>query len=208
MKEAAKIKKKEEEQAYINPEIAEQENTKANEFFKAGKFPDALKQYNEAIKRNPILIKYYTNRASCYMKLMEFSSACKDCIKALELDPKSLRAFQKKATCHLLLKEYHKALECVENAQKMYPDDEELKSINMKVMMAINSSTSQDDEERVKHAYADPEIQALLKDPRIQQLFKDLQEGNQQRANEAIMKDAFISSAFKKLVASGVIKTK
>ena len=74
-------------------------------------------------------------------------------------------------------------------------------------MTAIQFSSGKDDEERVKHAYADPEIQALIKDPRIQQLFKDLQE-NPQSANEAIMKDEWIANAFRKLVASGIIKTK
>ena len=207
LKEANKLKKKQEEEAYINPEIAEKENEKANELYKAGKYPDALKQYNEAIKRNPKLPKYYTNRASCFIKLLEFSSASKDCDKALELDPKSLRAYQRKATCHLMLKEYHRSLECIEKAQKLYPDDQELKNIYQKTYMAINCSSSQDDEERVKRAYADPEIQALLTDPRIQQLFKDLKE-NPQSANEAIMKDEWIAGAFKKLVASGIIKTK
>ena len=207
LKEANKLKKKQEEEAYINPEIAEKENEKANELYKAGKYPDALKQYNEAIKRNPKLPKYYTNRASCFIKLLEFSSASKDCDKALELDPKSLRAYQRKATCHLMLKEYHRSLECIEKAQKLYPDDQELKNIYQKTYMAINCSSAQDDEERVKRAYADPEIQALLTDPRIQQLFKDLKE-NPQSANEAIMKDEWIAGAFKKLVASGIIKTK
>ncbi|MCQ2820821.1 MAG: tetratricopeptide repeat protein [archaeon] len=207
LKNAQNLKKKEEELAYINPEIAEQENTKANEFYKAGKFPDALKCYNEAIKRNPQLVKYYTNRASCYIKLMEFNEAAKDCDKALQLDPKSLRAIQKKATCHLMTKEYHKAMEVIEKGQKDYPEDQELKNIYEKVMMAINCSTSQDDEERAKRAFSDPEIQALIKDPRIQQLLKDLQE-NPQSANDAIMKDEWIREAFKKLIASGVIKTR
>ena len=73
LKEVQKIKSKMEEEAYINPEITEQENQKANELYKSGKIPDALKIYNEAIKRNPKLTKYYTNRASCFIKLMEFS---------------------------------------------------------------------------------------------------------------------------------------
>lgn len=207
LKEATNLKKKQEELAYIDPAKAEEENTKANELYKAGKYPDALKVYNETIRRNPNLTKYYTNRASCYIKLLEFPSACKDCEKALEIDPKCLRAFQKKAVCHLMMKEYHKALECIEKGQKEYPDDQELKNTQSKVMMAINCSSGADDEERAKKAYADPEIQALLKDPRIQQLFKDIQE-NPNSANEAIMKDEFIREAFKKLVASGIIKTK
>ena len=207
LKEVQKIKQKMEDEAYINPEIAEQENQKANELYKAGKFPDALKVYNEAIKRNPKLTKYYTNRASCFIKLMEFPSAIKDCEKAIEIDPNCIKAYQKKANCHLLMKEYHKALECCDKAKKLFPEDQEIKNIEMKVMTAIQFSSGKDDEERVKHAYADPEIQALIKDPRIQQLFKDLQE-NPQSANEAIMKDEWIANAFRKLVASGIIKTK
>ena len=73
LKEVQKIKLKMEEEAYINCEIVEQENQKANELYKSGKIPDALKIHNEAIKRNPKLTKYYTNRASCFIKLMEFS---------------------------------------------------------------------------------------------------------------------------------------
>ena len=71
-KETAKLKKEQDELAYINPEIAEQENQKANELYKAGKYPEALKIYEEAIKRNPKLPKYYTNRAQCYIMTICF----------------------------------------------------------------------------------------------------------------------------------------
>lgn len=207
-KKLSKLMKDKEALAYINPEIAEQENSKANELYKAGKYPEALKVYNEAIRRNPKMTKYYTNRASCFIKLMEFASACKDCDKALELDSKCLNAYIRKANCHLFLKEYHKSLECVEKARAIpeFKDNKDLQMVYSKTMGAISSSSGADDEERVKHAYADPEIQALIKDPRIQQLFKDLKE-NPKVANEAIMKDEFIASAFKKLIASGIIKT-
>ena len=207
LKQAEKIKKKLEEEAYIDPVKAEEENEKANQLFKAGKYPDALKIYNEAIRRNPKLPKYYTNRATCFIKLMEFASAIKDCDKAIEIEPNTIKAYQKKATCHLMMKEYHRSLECLEFAMKKFPDDMELKNIYSKTMQAIQSSSGKDNEERVKHAYADPEIQALIKDPRIQQLFKDLQE-NPQSAQQAIMKDPFIADAFKKLVAAGIINTK
>lgn len=62
----------------------------------------------------------------------------------------------------------------------------------------------QHDEERVRHAMADPEIQMLMKDPRVVQVLKDLQE-NPHAAQDAL-RDPFINEAFNKLVAAGIIK--
>ena len=185
-KETAKLKKEQDELAYINPEIAEQENQKANELYKAGKYPEALKIYEEAIKRNPKMPKYYTNRAQWYIKLMEFYQAIKDCESAIKLEP---------------------VLKTVEDGLKLFPDDEELKKIRENTIIQINYGTGEDDAERQKKAAADPEIQRLLRDPRIQQLFKDFKE-NPMSAQQAIMKDEFIRDAFQKLVASGLVKTK
>jgi stress-induced-phosphoprotein 1 len=200
--------KKQETDKYINPELAEEANNKANELYKAGKYPEALLQYNESIKRNPKNPKYYSNRAAVYIKLMEFGHACSDCEKALELDPKFLRAVQRKATCQTMMKQYHKAIDTYEKGMKDFPNDKELKEGYYKVMNLINASgTAEDEEARVKGAYSDPEIQKIVMDPRIQQLFKDLKD-NPKVAQDAIMKDEFIGSAFKKLVAAGIIKTK
>ena len=60
------------------------------------------------------------------------------------------------------------------------------------------------DEERVRHAMADPEIQMLLKDPRISQVLKDMQENPM--AAQGALRDPFINEAINKLIAAGVIK--
>ena len=206
-KETLKLKQKQEAEAYINPEIAEEENKKANDLYKEGKFPQALKVYDEAIKRNPKVPKYYTNRAQCYIKLMEFYQAIKDCESAIKIEPKTLKAYQKKANCHFITKEYHKVLQTIDEGLKLFPDDTELKQMKEKTIIASNYGTGEDDKERQMKAAADPEIQALLRDPRIQQLFKDFKE-NPASAQQAIMKDEYIRKAFEKLVAAGIVKTK
>ena len=47
------LKKDSELKAYINPELAEEHCKKGNELFKAGTYPDSIKEYQEAIRRNP-----------------------------------------------------------------------------------------------------------------------------------------------------------
>ena len=78
----------------------------------------------------------------------------------------------------------------------------------MKVVMLIQNqshATSGNDEERLRHAMADPEIQAIMRDPNIQQVLRDLQENP--AAGQAALTDPDIMSKIQKLIAAGVLKT-
>lgn len=100
---------------------------------------------------------------------MEFTYALKDADKCLEIDPNFVKAYYRKGNCHHLMKEYHKAMEAFDKGLKIDPDNKECKEGKIKTTMAISSGAygGQNDEERVRHAMADPEIQMLLRDPRI-----------------------------------------
>lgn len=71
-----------------------------------------------------------------------------------------------------MMKEYHKALATFDKGLSIEPDNKDLKEGKMKTMQAIQSGayagTKENDEERFRHAMADPEIQMLMRDPRIQ----------------------------------------
>ena len=204
LRDLEKLKKKTEDELYLSPEKAEEANTQANDLFKQGNFPGALVFYEEAIKRSPKSAKYYSNRATCYSKLMEFPSALRDADRALELEPNFVRAIVRKAAIHTAMKEYHKAVDAYQNAMKLEPENAEAKEGYYKVMGMINNTSEKPDEERIRHAMADPEIQNILRDPTINQVLKDMQENPQ--ASQGYLKDPKIMSAISKLAAAGILR--
>lgn len=131
----------------------------------------------------------------------------KDAEKCLSLDPNFVKGYLRKATCHHFMKEYHKALSTYDQGLKIDPESKDLKEGKARTMSAIQTGaygSDKPDEERVRHAMADPEIQMLLKDPRITQVLKDMQENPM--AAQGALSDPFIGDAINKLIAAGIIK--
>jgi stress-induced-phosphoprotein 1 len=111
LNDAERVKKELEQQEYFDPTIADTEREKGNEFFKQDKYPEAVKHYTEAIKRNPSDPKVYSNRAACYTKLGALPEGLKDANKCIELDPTFVKGYSRKGAIQFFMKEYDKALE-------------------------------------------------------------------------------------------------
>jgi len=197
------IKKKEEE-AYINPELAEQEKQKGNESFKKGAWAEAVKFYSEAIRRNPQDSKIYSNRAACYTKLTAFDLALKDCDKSIELDPLFLKAYLRKGNVLKGMKQMQKAMDVYSKALEIAPDNEEAKQgYKQCAILQHSSGRSDNPEETRQRAMNDPEVQAIMADPAMRMILEQMQSDPQ--AVSEHLKNPEIMRKIMKLKDSGLI---
>lgn len=206
IKELEKEKKRKEAEAYINPAIGEQERLKGNEFFKQRKFPDAVKAYTEAIKRDPKNPKIYNNRATAYSKLMAFREAKRDAEKCIEIDPLFVKAWIRKGRIEHLQKEYHSALQSYEKAMEIDPNNQELMKFVMDTRIAIqkrNSETKIDEKEQ-QRILNDPKIQEILRDREIDFILKRAQADPS--VLQGAMKDPAKAKKLQILFDAGVIR--
>lgn len=74
-----------------------------------GNYPAAIKEYDEAIRRDPKNASFYNNRGTAFSKLMDYGRALEDIQKALELDPKYVKAYMRRGNIEFALKQYHRA---------------------------------------------------------------------------------------------------
>jgi stress-induced-phosphoprotein 1 len=191
--------RKAEEQAYVNPEIAEEEKLKGNNFFKSGDFSNAVKTYTEAIKRNPTDPKIYSNRAACFTKLMSFDLAIKDCDKCIELEPNFVKAYLRKAKAHQALSQASKAMNAFEKALEIDPNCSEA----IEGYKACSISNNSNPEEVRKQAMNDPEVQKILNDPAMRMILEQMQSDPQ--AIQEHLKNPKIAENFMKLREAGLI---
>ncbi|KAH6818117.1 stress-inducible protein [Perilla frutescens var. frutescens] len=211
LNDAQKAKKDLEQQEYFDPKIADEEREKGNQYFKEQKYPEAVKHYSEAIKRNPEDPKSYSNRAACYTKLGAMPEGLKDAEKCIELDPTFSKGYTRKGAIQFFMKEHDKALETYQEGLKHDPQNQELLDGIRRCVEQINKASRGDftpDElkERQAKAMQDPEVQNILTDPVMRQVLVDFQE-NPSAAQEH-MKNPLVMNKIQKLVSAGIVQVK
>lgn len=197
--EIEKQKKEKERLAYINPDISIQEKTKGNELYQQGKYPEALKHYAEAIKRNPGDAKIYSNRAACYTKLMEFNLALRDCDECIKLDPKFIKGYLRKGAIFTAMKENSKAAQAYQKALELDPNCAEAQQGYRSSVVQENS----DPEAVRKRAMENPEIQEILSDPAMRLILEQMQKDP--NALREHLKNPDVASKIEKLLEAGII---
>ncbi|KAK7389292.1 hypothetical protein VNO78_24162 [Psophocarpus tetragonolobus] len=211
LNEAEKAKKELEQQEYFDPKLADEEREKGNELFKQQKYPEAMKHYTEAIKRNPKDAKAYSNRAACYTKLGAMPEGLKDSEKCIELDPTFSKGYTRKGAVQFFMKEYDKAMETYQEGLKHDPNNQELRDGIKRCVEQINKAsrgdfTPEELKERQAKAMQDPEIQVILQDPVMRQVLIDFQENS--RAAQDHIKNPMVMNKIQKLISAGIVQMK
>ncbi|KAL1924519.1 uncharacterized protein VTP21DRAFT_4173 [Calcarisporiella thermophila] len=91
------------------------EKEKGNEFFKNGKFEDAIQCYTTSIAFDPKNAVSLINRAMAYLKLKRYKEAEKDCTVGLGLQPDNVKALWRRG---IALKEQGKYKEARQDFQR------------------------------------------------------------------------------------------
>ncbi|KAF5729882.1 Heat shock protein STI [Tripterygium wilfordii] len=211
LNDAEKAKKELEQQEYFDPKLADEEREKGNEFFKQQKYPEAVKHYTEALRRNPKDPKVYSNRAACYTKLGALPEGLKDAEKCIELDPTFSKGYTRKGAVQFFMKEYDKALETYQEGLKHDPQNEDLLDGVRKCIGQINKAsrgdlTPEELKERQAKGMQDPEVQNILSDPVMRQVLTDFQENP--KAAQEHTKNPMVMSKIQKLVSAGIVQIK
>jgi len=104
-------------------ERAEAVKAEGNDFFKAGKYADAVEKYNEAIELNPEVPAVYCNRAFCHIKMENHGLAIADATAALELDKSFFKGYYRRGSAYMALAKYKDALKDFKSLRQLKPND-------------------------------------------------------------------------------------
>lgn len=210
LREAERLKKESEVQAYINPELAEKAREDGNAKFKAGLFAEAVQFYTEAIKRDPKDPRSYNNRALAYTKLVALPEALKDAKEATKVDPTFVKGYIRQSIVLQVMREYERSLEAIQAAVDADTERRHIGEIDQqkqKVIAAIYSQRAgESEEETLQRAMRDPEVAQIMQDPVINQILQQAQQDP--AALEDHMKNPVVNAKIRKLIAAGIIKTR
>lgn len=132
---------------------------KANKLMKEGKHAAAVQAYSEAIdifRQNKFL---WSNRALAYIKLGKFKEAEDDCTKMLEYaelledgyekdKDLNFKFFARRSMAYVGLKQFDRALNDIENALKLIPDDKSALESRKEILEKIEGEQKLEDLEK------------------------------------------------------------
>ncbi|XP_061570331.1 RNA polymerase II-associated protein 3 [Cololabis saira] len=109
------------EEAAADQEKALAEKKRGNEFFKEGKYDEAIECYTRGMEADPYNPVLPTNRASSFFRLKKYAVAESDCNLAIALDSNYFKAYARRGATRLALKKHESAAEDYEMVLQLDP---------------------------------------------------------------------------------------
>lgn len=126
----------------INTEKALAEKEKGNNYFKAGKYDEAVQCYTIGMNADPYNAVLPTNRASAFFRLKKYAVAESDCNLAIALNRNYWKAYARRGACRVALKNFQGAKEDYEKVLEMDPNNFEATNELKKITLELQSSSS------------------------------------------------------------------
>jgi len=202
LQKAEKLKVERDKQAYFDPQKSLEAKERGNKFFQDNQYPDAIKEYGEAIKRNPTDHVPYSNRSASYLKLGEYRLALKDAEECVKIKPDFAKGWVRKGHAHFFLKEYEQALQAYDKGLALDPNNQELNDSVQRTLAAMNQHV--DDKDRLERASQDPEVQQIMSDPVMRKILEDMQ--SDPKAASEHLKNPVVAAKIQKLINAGILR--
>jgi tetratricopeptide (TPR) repeat protein len=106
--------------------------------FKKGKYQEAIKSYNAAIKVKPKYVEAYIGRGAVYSRLIDDNQAIKDYTMAIGLDPKNPNAYVKRGDSYRNIYKYQEAMHDYQIVESMGYKDVQDRLQNLKDYLKKN----------------------------------------------------------------------
>ncbi|XP_076369567.1 RNA polymerase II-associated protein spaghetti isoform X2 [Tachypleus tridentatus] len=101
---------------------------KGNEYFKEGKYDEAIACYTVGIQSDPCNAVLLANRAMAFLKKRQLAAAEQDCDMAITLDPTYLKAFHRRGVARFGLKKYDLAKADFQTVLEVEPENQQTKA--------------------------------------------------------------------------------
>ncbi|XP_070848596.1 RNA polymerase II-associated protein 3 [Chaetodon trifascialis] len=160
------------EEAAVDKEKALTEKEKGNEFFKDGKYNEAVECYTRGMGADPYNPVLPTNRATSFFRLKKYSVAESDCNLAIALDSNYFKAYARRGAARFALKKYQSALEDYQMVLKLDPGNVEAQNEVKKIKESLEHQAPAPSTEATQPQEAppvDPEQQRLMEEQQRRQ---------------------------------------
>ncbi|ORE13092.1 hypothetical protein BCV71DRAFT_75042 [Rhizopus microsporus] len=139
---------------------------------------------------------------------MAVHEAEKDADRCIELDSTFVRGYIRKAAVQLIKREFTEAIDTLKLAQEHDKDGKCSREIQQQLMKAYSAmnptGNGESQEEVLKRAAQDPEVQRILSDPVMQQILQQMQADP--KAAQEHLKNPQVAANIRKLMSAGIIR--